>query len=128
MRKLVALVFVLLTACAEPAGAPATPSTITSTPTTLTPTLSEITVLTIDSNGIELTYHPTTRFLVFLDGERYPPEDFFCEPEGIASGVSNGHGLYDPDLNLYSVGFDAVQPGTCILRNGDFAVTIRVVE
>ncbi len=84
--------------------------------------------VTLAENGQALTYHVTGRFGVFLDQDQYPANEYTCLPAGIISWVSNATGLYDADTGLHSVGFEGVQPGTCVLRNEDFSVTIHIVE
>ena len=84
--------------------------------------------ITLRDNGQTFTYSVTSRFLVFLDQTRYPQREQVCKPDGIASWVSNGMGLYHDELKLPSVGFEAVQRGTCVIQVNDFKVIIRVVD
>jgi hypothetical protein len=142
--------FTLLTACSLYEGTPPTaivPSRIAtiapvinsnSTPPTATPTIPEMTVdsrvtlsaqykLTIRDNGRIFTFSVTSRFLLYLDKTLYPKNEQICQPDGIASWVSNAMGLYDEKLKLDSVGFETVKPGVCVIQVRDFRVVIQVV-
>ena len=79
--------------------------------------------ITLEDNGKTFTYTITSRFGIFLDDELYPTKNFTCEPEWVISWVSN----YALRGRLYPIGYEAVIPGTCLLKNGDFSVTIEVV-
>ena len=81
--------------------------------------------LTEEDNGKTFTYTLTSRFMLFLDDEKYPLENLTCTPEGIIGYVSNGS-LNGPDN--YPIMFEAVQSGECLLQNGDFQVHIVVSE
>ena len=79
----------------------------------------------LENAGQTFTYTVTSRFTVFLDDTDYYAGDLGCEPEGIVGVVSNGS-VRGPDL--YPVMFEAVRPGQCELRDGDFTATIVVTE
>jgi hypothetical protein len=111
----------------------------TSAPSTATPTIPKMTVdsslglsnqyqLTLKDNGRIFTYTVTSRFLLYLDKTLYPKNEQICQPEGIASWVSNAMGLYDENLKLDSVGFEAVRPGKCAIQIRDFRIIIQVIE
>lgn len=57
-----------------------------------------------------------------------PENEQVCKPAGIASWVSNGMGLYHDQLQLLSVGFQAVQGGVCTIRVKDFKIIVQVVD
>jgi hypothetical protein len=110
-----------------------------SLPATATPAIPAMTVdsrlalsdqyqLTIHDNGRTFTYTVTSRFLLYLDKTLYPKNEQICQPEGIASWVSNAMGLYDENLKLDSVGFEAARPGVCVIQIRDFRIIIQVVE
>jgi hypothetical protein len=111
----------------------------TSALSTATPTIPEMTIdsslalasqyqITLQDNGRTFTYTVTSRFLLYLDKTRYPKNEQVCQPEGIASWVSNAMGLYDENLKLDSVGFETVKPGVCVIQVRDFRIIIQVVE
>jgi hypothetical protein len=84
---------------------------------------SSQTQLTEEDNGKTFTYTITSRFMLFLDDEKYPLENITCTPEGFIGYGSNGS-MNGPDN--YPIMFEAVQPGECLLQNGDFQVQIVV--
>ncbi len=81
--------------------------------------------ITLERNGQTFTYTISSRFFVFLDDVKYPVRDLTCEPRSVIGYVSNGQ-FRGP--HLYPDYYEAVKPGTCTLRDRDFAVTIVVVE
>ena len=82
--------------------------------------------VTLANNGDVITIKMVgTRFSVFLDDEKYPVNSMILEPGCPLMYVSN-YSFRGPDL--YPIGYEAAQVGTCVLRNGDFSVTIIVVE
>jgi hypothetical protein len=111
----------------------------TSALSTATPTIPEMTVnpslalssqyqITLQDNGRTFTYTVTSRFLLYLDKTRYLKNEQVCQPEGIASWVSNAMGLYDENLKLDSVGFETVKPGICVIQVSNFQIIIQVVD
>jgi hypothetical protein len=90
--------------------------------------LSDQYQITIQDNGRTFTYTVTSRFLLYLDKTRYPKNEQVCQPEGIASWVSNAMGLYDENFKLDSVGFEAAKPGVCVIQVSNFRIIIQVVE
>ncbi len=81
--------------------------------------------ITLKSNSQTVIINNGVRFFVFLDDEKYPIKSLRCEPEPLFGAISNG---FFRGPNRYPAYFEATRVGTCILRNGDFAVTIFVVE
>jgi len=75
--------------------------------------------------GKTFTYTVTTRFTVILDPSRYPRSELTASPDSILGDISNVPAVPRP---FYAVRFETVRPGTCILQDRDFRVTIRIVE
>lgn len=96
--------------------------------TTVTPTsqpeLSTTYEINEADNGKTFTYTVTSRFSVMLDGNKHSRDSLSVVPMGIVGYVSNV-----PDVNppLWVVRYEGVSSGTCTIRNGDFAVTVRIV-
>jgi hypothetical protein len=67
-----------------------------------------------------------SKFLVFLDDEKFPVKSLFCEPKGVIDLMPVQDTGRGPDM--YPVMFMAVAPGKCVLRNRDFSVTVIVDE
>jgi hypothetical protein len=88
------------------------------------PELSTTDEITEADNGKTFTYTVTSRFSVILDGNKYSPDSLSVVPTGIVGYVSN---IPDVDPPLWVVRYEGVSPGTCSIRNGDFAVTVRIV-
>jgi hypothetical protein len=77
-------------------------------------------------NSKTFTYAPTTRFTVVLDPARHPLSELECEPEpmyGEISNVPDG----DASMLLYPARYEITRTGMCLMRNGDFQVTIVAV-
>ncbi len=79
----------------------------------------------LSDNGKTFTYHITDRFSVFLDDATYPVKNLSCAPTGIIGYVSNGS-FRGP--NNYPIMFEAAAEGQCVLKDGDFSVTIVVMN
>lgn len=80
--------------------------------------------ITEKDNGKTFSYVDTERFSVDLDPVKYPLNKLTCKPEGVIGYVSN---LSVNGPENYPIGFQVDAPGkSCILRNGDFSVTIKV--
>jgi len=75
-------------------------------------------------NGKTYTFTQTSRFGTYFDIDKFPINDWTCEPKWVMGYVSNWS-FNGP--NQYPVGYEAVFEGECELRNGDFAVTIKVI-
>ena len=84
--------------------------------------------LTNKDNGRIFTFNVTGRFLLFLDRNLYPENEQVCKPIGIVSWVTNGVGLYDEELKLFSVGFEGVRRGVCTIQIRDFKVIIQIID
>jgi hypothetical protein len=80
--------------------------------------------LRISDAGQTFTYHVGDKFTVLLDGNSYPQAHLSFEPGGIITLDSNAPPATAPN---YAAEFQAVAPGEVTLKNGTFAVTIRVV-
>ncbi len=80
--------------------------------------------ITADDNGKIFTYPLTSRFTLLLDKTQYPPGKLFWTPETIIGKISNVQASESP--NLIPTRFEAAQPGTTVIRNNDFSVTIIV--
>jgi hypothetical protein len=114
----------ILTACAGVQQVVSTPS-LTPPPTTSLPAPSTQSEIRAQDSGKTFTYTVTTRFTVILDQNQYPKSDLSCQPQGIIGSVSNIPEVQPP---LYAARYEAVQPGTCTLKDGNFEVTIHVIE
>ena len=79
--------------------------------------------IALSDRGRTLTYHVTDRFSISLDRVRYPVRALTLTPKGIVGLISNGS-INGPDN--YPVMFEAVQPGECLVENGDFRVRVVV--
>jgi len=79
--------------------------------------------IALSDSGRTFTYRVTDRFSVSLDRMRYPVRALTLTPKGIVGLISNGS-INGPDN--YPVMFEAVQPGECLLENGDFRVRVVV--
>jgi hypothetical protein len=88
------------------------------------PQLSTTYEITEADNGKTFTYTVTSRFSVILDGKKYPPADHSVAPTDIIGYISNVPSVDPP---LQAVRYEGVNPGTCTIRNGDFAVTVIIV-
>jgi hypothetical protein len=118
-----ASVLPLATEAPLPSTQPASDATIKAEATMLA-YFQQTAAITLRTAGQTFTYHATQRFMVFLDDTRYPLHELACLPEGPISYISNGS-IRGPDN--YPIMFEAGAPGTCILQNRDFQVTIIVV-
>lgn len=122
--SLIVFLSFLLTACSSVPqdtriSTPSTPST------TSPPTPSSQYEIRAKDSGKSFTYTVTTRFTVILDQNQYPKSDLKCQPKGVIGSISNIPEVQPP---LYAARYGAVQPGTCTLKDGDFEVTIRVIQ
>jgi hypothetical protein len=101
---------------------------------TLSPTSPQATSVSTPSSQYEIraqdsgktfTYTVTTRFSVILDQNQYPKSDLSCQPQGIIGSISNIPEVQPP---LYAARYEAVQSGTCKLKDGSFEVTIHIIQ
>lgn len=83
--------------------------------------LSDTYLITEADQGETFTYRITSRFTVDLDADKYPLAQLACEPEAIFGYISNCS-IGGP--GQYPICFEITRTGTCILKNGDFQVTI----
>ena len=79
--------------------------------------------INLASNRQTFTYRVTSRFFVFLDNEKYPPRALACHPSDVVSKLPGNFGG-----DSYPIRFEAMKPGSCMLKNNDFAVTIVVQD
>lgn len=116
-----------LTAIAAETAYPATPASTEEYPTVTeswTPGANEIVA---GDSGKTYAIGVTTRISLILERAVYPPENLAvtCVPAEVLGRVSN---LPQGPPQYYAVRFEGVQPGQCLIRNGAFQVTIKVVE
>ena len=85
--------------------------------------------ITLKSNGGTFTTTDDgSKFFVYLDDEKYPVRalTLTCEPQGLV-GPDPGANPPGRPADSYPVFLAAgFEPGSCILKNGDFSVTIVV--
>jgi len=81
--------------------------------------------LRISDAGQTFTYHVGEKFTLLLDGNSYPQAQLSFQPGGVITLDSNAPPAAAPN---YAAQFEAVAPGEVMLKNGTFAVTIRVVS
>jgi hypothetical protein len=81
--------------------------------------------ISAEDNGKTFRYTVTTRFSVTLDGTAYPKDQLACSPEGVIGEISNVPPAKPP---LYTARFEAIQAGSCSLKDGSFSVTILVTQ
>lgn len=81
--------------------------------------------INLRDNGKTFTFTVTSRFMIFLDEKGYPLNELKCEPKWIMGYISNGS-LRGPDY--YPIMFEAVEEGTCILKDRDFQIRIVVAN
>jgi hypothetical protein len=75
------------------------------------------------ANGEDLTYPLDTRFTVILSDSSEPRKELRCTPVGILQPLATGAPEIYP---RYTAQFRAIARGTCVLKSGDFSVTITV--
>jgi hypothetical protein len=78
-------------------------------------------------NGKSIDIWITSRVALILDSAEYPKANLavVCVPDGVLGEVSN---LPIVPANFYVIRYEGVQLGKCTIRNGQFQVTINVVE
>lgn len=115
------------TAAAEMTTTPATPAPTSSEiyPTLAwTPSSSDI----VPSNsGSSYKYWITSRFMIVLNEVDFPQANLVvdCVPPDILGRVSN---IPPVPSGYYVLRYEGTALGTCTIRNGDFVVTINIVE
>lgn len=82
--------------------------------------------ITASDSGKTFDIWITSRITVILDARQYPMEDLRedCVPFGVLGRISNIPAVPWP---YYPIRYEAVQLGKCLIRNGQFEVTIAVV-
>ena len=74
-------------------------------------------------SGKTFTYNVATRLSVYLDDVTNPQKDLRCTPEGVIQAQGN---LREVEGSSYSLTFETVALGTCVLSNRNFSATIVV--
>lgn len=81
---------------------------------------------TLQLNGKTITVTGTTRVWLAFYQPQYPKQNIqiSCQP---AQAIDN-HSLENASLPppYYLVGYQAVEPGTCTIKNGNFILTVKV--
>lgn len=88
--------------------------------------LKDYAAINLQSNGKIYKFNVGEHFSMFLDDEKYPRGQLKveCEHAGI---LGSRMGANPGGPRFYPIPFEAVEPGICILKNGDFTVTIIVI-
>lgn len=73
-------------------------------------------------SGKTFAYNTGTRFSVFLDENSNPKTDLRCAPEGVIE--LREYTTSEPPV--YIAAFEGKAPGTCVLTDNNFSVTIMV--
>ena len=81
--------------------------------------------LTEEDDGEIFVYRPATRFTLVLPRDEHPETDLDIAPTGMLGRIA---GPQDVAPGEYGARFETVRPGLARIRNGDFDVSIRVVE
>ena len=118
---LLGFAFIFLVGCASPVNPKNT--TPQRTPT---PNLTQQYDFTAQDSGRTVTYTITSRFEIFLNQQKYPKQnvELSCNPQDTLGSVSNLPSVAPP---LYVVRYEGVQPGVCIIKNGNFLLTVRMI-
>lgn len=84
--------------------------------------------LTASDTGKYFSYPPTSRFSVVLNGTQYPSSSLqaMCTATSVIGAISNQPSA--PGTGEYARGFEAVSPGTCLITNDGWRVTILVTQ
>jgi hypothetical protein len=83
--------------------------------------------IVVSDNGKSIDIWITSRVALILDSTKYPKANLTeaCVPDGVLGKVSN---IPIVPANFYVIRYEGVQLGKCIIRNGQFEVTINVVN
>ncbi len=96
--------------------------------TTASPTsqLTQVYQFGEQDSGKIITYDITTRFSITLDGQKYPRQNLQvnCQPTGVIGTITNIPSVMPPD---YVVRYEANLEGTCIIKNGSFVLTVKII-
>lgn len=119
---LLSYAFIFMVGCASPVS----PKSTTLQPTPTTPNLTQQYDFTAQDSGRTVTYTITSRFEIFLNQQKYPKQnvEVSCHPQDTLGSVSNLPSVAPP---LYVVRYEGVQPGVCIIKNGNFLLTVRMI-
>ena len=82
------------------------------------------TIITSANDGLEYQFGPSKPFDVILDSTKYDISGLACHPANIIGYASNSSSVQPP---LFTVRFEGVGLGECILSDGDFSVKIKIV-
>ncbi len=80
--------------------------------------------ISAQDNGKTFSYVMTSRFTVILDKNAYPPEKLIWSPDIVLGRISDTSAPENPADALTRI--EAVQPGTAVIKDNDFSVTIVV--
>lgn len=114
-----------LTQPSAPAGQrKATPTTAPATPM---PGLTQQYTFTAQDSGKTIRYGITTRFSLRLHQQHYPPQklQLSCSPQGALGTITNVPSAAPP---FYTVAYQANEAGICTLKNGNFILTVVIVQ
>lgn len=77
-------------------------------------------------SGKTATYSVTSRFTIILNMQKYPKSNLqvVCSPARILGTISNIPSEAPP---LYAVRYEGIQPGICIIKNGKFLLTVKII-
>lgn len=102
----------------------ATPTTAPATPT---PGLTQQYTFTAQDSGKTVRYGVTTRFSLRLHQQQYPPQklQLSCSPQGALGTITNVPYAAPP---FYTAAYQANEAGTCTLKNGNFILTVVIVQ
>lgn len=135
---ILALSFLLVASCASSQAATPQPTITTVathlsiTPTvpmrlaTATPQLTQQYQFSEQDSGRTVIYTVTSRFGINLSQQKYPEKNLHisCSPSGVLGSVSN---LPEVSPPLYTVRYQAIQPGLCTIKDNSFLLTVRIV-
>jgi len=126
---LAGLFFILLTSCASSIMSGGTTQQVLTTagkPTPHAPQLTQQYEFMEQDSGRSVTYTITARFEIILNAQKYPRKnvEVSCHPQDTLGSVSNLPSVTPP---LYAVRYEGVEPGTCIITNGNFRLRVMIV-
>jgi hypothetical protein len=89
-----------------------------------TPSPSEIVA---SDSGNAFDFWLTSRFSVVLKTSDYPDEDFIlhCVPDVVLGKISN---VEHVPTDYYVIRYEGVGLGQCLIQNGQFEVTINIID
>jgi hypothetical protein len=86
----------------------------------------------INDNGKYLIYSVGDTFILTLDSGLFPKSNLNCLPGGVVvvtiSNASISNFLSSDGTPYYSVKYEGVSAGTCVLRNGNFKAVIKISD